>query len=214
VQYPEYDIDVLGRSWYRYRQAGDIRTGINKAVNDELVYQDYANSPDFDSVAHAMLLEKMGRLFDHVSYTKHFSKPGFQIVNDSAPRTWHYDNEKLTYPYQKEFADYQGFDYFDRVFTITIMISDGNFSYDYFPESQKYGTPQEKLCKHHEWLIGDDCPNCPLGPYSSIKYGRGDLVLSEDRCLHRVGASQFAGSKRITLQGQAVVKDNIFYMYW
>jgi hypothetical protein len=149
-----------------------------------------------------------------VHYIKKFSRPGYQIITQETPRIWHYDDEKLRYPYKYAFSDYKTFDYFDEVFTFTLMLTDGDFTYEYYPQTEsKYKEEPEFYCRKHHGLLGDDC-DCDLKDPVKLTYSRGDLIIAKDRYLHRVGGSSFANDPRITLQGHGVRKNNILYIYW
>ena len=199
---------VIGNSYLRH---------LVKHKNRELAWADYRQIK-FDLPVHQLLLTKMSMLFKTVKYMNTMSKPGFQIMDSNGPRIWHYDDEKDSYNYTEEFNDYTDLTYFDKLYSLTIMLTDGEFTYNYFPETISEYTPERHAhCKDHVWLIGDDCKNkdCNLKEYTTIKYGKGDLILTGDRFFHRIGPSVYTNSQeRITLQGHGVLKDDVFYMYW
>ena len=164
-----------------------------------------------------ILSQRIGTLLNkEVRYVDNFAKPGFHIFLQTDPRVWHYDDEKPHYPYRKSFKGYDNFSYFDRVYTMTITLSSGEFTYDYFPETySKYSENAPMYCKTHHGLQGDECGECDLTKYETVKYSVGDLILTEDRYIHRVGSSKYVNdNERITIQGHIVIKDNIVYMYW
>jgi hypothetical protein len=201
-------ISVFGNSYFRHL----LSSGFNVSSATEKYRR--GNSVSNDAF-YDMMLKRFSEVFGNCSYMKNMGKPGFQIITQNTPRIWHYDDEKLRYPYGIEFSDYTDFSYFDRVFTFTIMLSDGNFTYDYYTEtSSYYSDPAMYYCKNHHGLIGDDCGQCDLKEYKTIKYSIGDLVLTEDRYLHRVGVSDYNKDERITIQGHIVSKNNMFYLYW
>lgn len=198
------------------------------ALNDYNVdagYALYKQQPEFSGFWYDYLLERMSDQVNPASYTRAFSKPGFQLTKTSTPQPgiWHYNSEKIIFPYRDEFPDYTGsLDYFDGVYTMTVMLTDGNFRFDYYPETNSNwanniiadiaNTP----CDKHIHLEGDECPNpkCPLSNYTSIHYKKGTLVLQASRFMHRIGPSEFTGQPRITFQGHGVLKNNTLYLHW
>jgi hypothetical protein len=187
------DISVLGAAYFR--------SLINNKFNTNLALADYDShlqDVDFD---YSLIVNKFKELTGYeVKFFDKIAKPGFQIISDVEARPWHYDDEKLLYPYQREFADYTNFDYFDKVYTLTIMLTNGEFTYDYTDEVSKYKTVEK--------------PQFTPTEYKTIHYSRGDLVLTEDRYYHRVGLSNYSEELRMTLQGHAVVKNETLYLYW
>lgn len=171
---------------------------------------------------------KLLDIFPKIEFLKKTGKPGFQIINQNEtkkPAVWHYDSILINFPYNLEFADYNNFnDYFEEYYVFTLMLSDGNFSFDYYPETKsKFGnTPLEEqqsiVCEGHVDLIGDNCTNseCQLKEFETINYKQGSLLVQDDRYLHRVGYKDIDGtdSKRITLQSYGVVKNGIMYLFW
>lgn len=209
-EYPDANgtsIKVYGNSYFRHL----LTTGFN--VNEALRL--YGESADISSEEYKqLLLSKFSGLFKEVSFIDGFSVPGFQIVEQETPRVWHYDDEKLRYPYKVAFPEYKDSKYFDRWITFTIMLSEGDFTYDYYSETESsYKEVPEYYCRKHHGLIGDDC-DCDLKEYKKIKYSVGDMILADGRYLHRVGESSYSKDKRITIQGHIVTKDSVAYMYW
>jgi hypothetical protein len=205
--YPDSNIKVYGNSYFRHLLA----TNFNEIAAGKL----YAETAVIDSEEYReLLLSKFSALYKEVSFIDGFSIPGFQIVEQETPRVWHYDDEKLRYPYKTAFPDYDNSKYFDRWITFTIMLSDGDFQYDYYSETESvYSEYPEYYCRKHHGLIGDSC-TCDLKEYATIKYSVGDMILADGRYLHRVGQSSYTGDKRITIQGHIVTKGSVAYMYW
>lgn len=173
---------------------------------------------------HNILLDKFKNLFQtEVRYLNYFSVPGFSYslpidgTNEQPAHIWHYDNEKTYYPYQVEFPNYTDLSYFDDIFTMTIMLTQGEFTYDYFKETYATWPRIEKdICPSHFRLRGDNCENfhCILKSYLTVKYNQGTINIGRQSRLHRIGKSIFAGQPRITIQMHSVMKDNIIYLYW
>lgn len=201
------DIKVYGNSYFRHL----LKTNFNA----DTAYSLYKADRDIEFPwLYELLLERFSNLLQ-CQYTSNFCKPAFQIVNQATPRIWHYDDEKLRYPYKVEFPDYTDSSYFDNYYTLTIMISKGDFTYDYYPETySEYKNEPMYYCRKHHGLIGDEC-DCDLKDYKTIKYSVGDLVLTKGRYLHRVGSSKYSlDEQRMTIQGHIVAKNNIHYLYW
>lgn len=216
-RYEDSNLDIYGNFFFRVLQE-TIKSGqtFSDAVNN------YKLNGTFIHQSHALLKEKFETLYTKVEYIDQFSRPGFNIgrTDSTSPRVWHYDDEKFYYPYKDVFLDYTKFnDYFDEIFTMTLMLSKGDFTFDYFEETENtYNSPDSSpFCPQHVGLIGDNCsnPNCSLENYKTVNYQTGDLVLVKDRILHRGGKSDYnADQLRITFQGQGVVKDGTCYLYW
>jgi len=202
------DIHVLGNSFYRHL----ISTNFDR----DAAWKLYTETFDTDSFGQTLFATRLQEFYGvyNLRYMRGFSRPGYQIVTQETPRIWHYDDEKLRYPYEHAFPDYMRFDYFDDAFTFTLMLTDGDFTYEYYPQTySKYKEEPEFYCKKHHGLLGDDC-DCDLKDPITLSYKKGDLIIAKDRYLHRVGASAFAKDQRITLQGHGVRKNNILYIYW
>lgn len=197
------DIKVYGNSFFRKL----LQTRFNVSEAIEL----YGVAENIQSVEYReFLLNKFSGIFKEVSFIDGFEIPGFQIVEQSTPRLWHYDDEKIRYPYKSVFPDSD----FDRWITFTIMLSAGEFTYDYYSETvSEYRDPPTYYCRKHHGLIGDNC-DCDLQNYQTIKYGIGDMILADGRYLHRVGESAYSTEKRITIQGHIVTKGSVAYLYW
>lgn len=187
-------------------------------VKDKEIYRGYW---------HNLLVNKLTDIGKpNPQYTNYFSRPGFQLVEDQfpGPGIWHYNSEKIVFPYQKEFIDYNYFfnTYFDAVYTFTIMLTEGDFTFDYYPQTK--GTWKNNFwddlkdipCQQHHHIVGDKCPNpdCTLNEYQTVHYQQGTMLLQTSKFLHRIGASHFTSNHRLTMQGQALLKDNKFYLYW
>lgn len=211
---------ILGNSLFRKINFRDGQVFYGSYFEDNIFHFEQAD----------LLKEKLSSMFDNVVYTNEFSKPGFQIIKrdeDKQPSVWHYDNMITMFPYNVEFDDYD-FDfsnYFDEYYIFTLMLSDGEFSFDYFPETDSsFGkdildaSTNTPICKDHVNLVGDNCsnPNCELKKYETIKYTKGSLLVQNERVLHRVGSRDINGSHslRATLQTYGVVKDGTLYLFW
>lgn len=187
----------------------------------------YTNN-QIDLKLHKIFKEKMLTLFDDVQYTKHFGKPGYSIILPGSTKSalWHYDNELPLLPYTKEFKDYNNdfHEYFDKTYTFIIMLSDGNYSFDYYPEtfSLYKNTVQEEIsnsiCIEHVKLVGDQCPNpnCTLKEYQRIYYSQGTLLMQQSRFLHRASPVTFNSLQdmRTIARAYGVVKNDILYIFW
>lgn len=219
-QCPWTNMYILGNSLFRKIKFTD--SGID--------YGNYFESNYFDTPAIGLLKDKLARLFNRVEFIPVFSRPGFQIIKlneDKQPSVWHYDDMITCYPFERYFTDYTGnFDeYFDQKLIFTILVSDGEYSFDYFPETlSPFGKDYKEsrnispVCIDHRNLVGDNCPNpqCKLVNYNSVYYKKGTMLLQDERVLHRVGLSDLNGSLnlRITLQGYGLVRHGILYLVW
>jgi hypothetical protein len=217
---PWTSMRILGNSLFRKITFTD--TGID--------YGNYFEVGPVNLPAAELLKDKLSTVFDKIKFVQGFSNPGFQIIklNESKqPSVWHYDDMITCFPFEKYFQDYTGDfnSYFDKKLIFTILLSDGFFSFDYFPETvSNFGKDYKEsqtispVCSHHRNLIGDTCPNlnCKLTEFKSVYYKKGTMLLQEERFLHRVGLKDLNGSNdlRITLQGYGLVKDNILYLVW
>jgi hypothetical protein len=203
-----YDnIEVLGNSFYRI--------WLNNGRNAKDAWETYSAAQNVDIMDELFRSRISAHVnYDDVRFTQHFSRPGFQIITKETPRNWHYDDDKLHYPYAVEFPDYKTFDYFDDAYTFTLMLTEGNFTYEYYPQTQsRYRSKATYYCQKHHELYGDDC-DCDLKNPIKIVYQKGDLILAKNRQLHRVGPSTYKTDERITLQGSGVVKNKVLYIYW
>ncbi len=175
-----------------------------------------------------ILRKKLSDIFFETKFCKHLSQPGFQIVkrNESErPSVWHYDDIIMSYPFDLDFPDYENnfYEYFEDFYIFTLMLSEGESSFDYFPETDsKYTTDdniETPICKEHINLVGDCCvnPNCSLKNFQTINYTKGSLLIQKnERMLHRVGNRDIDGqdSFRITITAYGLVKNNIMYIFW
>lgn len=201
---------ILGNSFLRR----EFNTHLNK------IYE-------FDAAN--LFKEKLLDIFPKIDFFKKTGKPGFQIIKQNEtkkPAVWHYDSILINFPYNLEFADYNNNfnDYFEEYYVFTLMLSDSNSSFDYYPETKsKFGNTaleeqQTLVCSGHVDLIGDDCANsqCQLTKFETIYYNQGSLLVQDDRYLHRVGYKDIDGSNtnRLTLQSYGVVKNGILYLFW
>lgn len=188
-------------------------------------YNQVKDNPEYTGYWHDMLLEKLSKIVSNPQYMPHMAKPGFHLIETAypGPGIWHYNSEKILFPYQDDFPDYTGdINYFDGVYTFTLMLTEGDFTFDYFPEtlSEWLRNPLAELentpCFEHLHLDGDICPNtnCTLKEYQTVHYKKGTLLLQDQRFMHRIGSSSFTGNNRVTMQGHAVTKNNNFYLYW
>ena len=219
-QCPWTNMYILGNSLFRKITFTD--TGIG--------YGNYFESKYFDTPTIELLKNKLEPLFDRVEFIPVFSRPGFQIIKlneDKQPSVWHYDNMITCFPFEHYFKDYtNNFDeYFDQKLIFTTLISDGQYSVDYYPETlSSFGKDYKEartispVCKDHRNLVGDHCPNpqCELVKYKSMYYKKGTMLFQDERVLHRVGLTDLNGSSdlRITLQGYGLVKDGTLYLVW
>lgn len=219
-QCPWTNMYILGNSLFRKISFED----------NKIDYGNYFESLYFDTDAVYLLKNKLEKIFDRVEFIPGLSRPGFQIIKlneDKSPSVWHYDNMITCYPFEKFFKDYTGNfeNYFDQKLIFTTLISDGSYSFDYFPQTvSNFGkdffetSGIAPLCQGHRNLVGDACPNpvCPLTEFETVYYKKGTLLLQDERFLHRVGLKDLNGSDdlRITLQGYGLVKNNVLYLIW
>lgn len=219
-QCPWTEMYILGNSLFR-----KISFEQNK-----IDYGNYFESKYFDTEAVYLLKQKLESLYNNVEFIPTFSRPGFQIIKlneNKNPSVWHYDNMIACYPFEQVFEDYTGnFDeYFDQKLIFTTLLSDGNYSFDYYPETvSNFGKDFFEarniapLCQGHRNLVGDCCPNpdCTLKEFKTVYYKKGTMLLQDERFLHRVGLKDLNGSSnlRITLQGYGLVKNNTLYLVW
>jgi hypothetical protein len=200
------DLWVYGNSYKRHLLKSAFR--INPACSLYFSHKNFECDWLYNT-----LIEKFSKIFK-CQYSTVFAKPGFQIVDQESPRVWHYDDEIVRYPYHKEFPDYKNSAYFDNFYTMVIMISDGKFTFDYYPQTfDAYKESPVYYCAKHVNLIGNTC-DCDLKEYKTINYQIGDLLLIKNRYLHRIGLSEFIQDARITLNGNIVEKQGIHYLYW
>ena len=211
---------VLGNSLFRKL----------KFDNGNPTYSTYFNDNTYFFKSADLLKEKLKTQFKEVTYTKNFSRPGFQLIKrneDSRPSVWHYDNMITCFPYELEFKDYNNdfSNYFDEYYIFTLMLSDEVGSFDYYPETEStFGkdiyeastiTP---ICKQHVNLVGDNCSSldCTLKDYKTLYYNKGSLLVQNNRVLHRVGNRDINGNNtiRATLQTYGVVKDETLFLFW
>jgi len=177
--------------------------------------------------------KKISQLLDvNAIYVSQLGLPGFQIINDShlegeVYRVWHYDdNLHAMYDWKKLFPDFTTVEeYFDACYSFTILIDDpGYTSYDYYPDTHcKFTSDVSKRhnpCTEHIGLQSNDCPNekCALKhmSYQHIQYHVGDLLLVQDRYLHRVGRTEYtkSGHDRITFQGFGARVGKTVYLHF
>jgi len=189
---------------------------------------DYQNENQDELKVYNLFKQKLQELFTNVDFTHNFGKPGYSIIlpNQPGSHLWHYDNELPLFPYGKEFEDYNNdfHSYFDKSYTFVVMISKGNYSFDYYPETvSKYENTAEGemlnyYCKEHVKLIGDLCPNvnCNLKHYEKINYEQGTLLIQEERFLHRASPATFSSENemRVIVRGYGVLKNNRLYIFW
>jgi hypothetical protein len=216
---PYTNMYILGNSLFRKM----------KIANNKVEYGTYFDDKPFESEATSLLVSKLEKLYDKVEFIPVFSKPGFQIIKlnkNKVPSVWHYDNMITCFPYQMHFKDYDNFNtYFDEKLIFTTMLSDGEFSFDYYPETvSEFGKDFfesmsiRPVCEDHANLVGDNCPNtnCQLKEFESVYYKKGSVLLQNTRTLHRVGIKDLNGTSnlRVTLQSYGVVKNNVLYLLW
>jgi hypothetical protein len=199
-------------------------------MDNGIDYGNYFDIGAIDSPATQLLKDKLGNMFDEVKFIQGFSRPGFQIIKlneNKNPSVWHYDDMLTCFPYKHYFDDYTGNfnEYFDQKLIFTTLLSDGEYSFDYYPETlSPFGKDYKEaqtispVCKQHRNLIGDDCsnPECNLSGFKSAFYKKGTMLLQDERVLHRIGLQDLNGSNnlRIALQGYGLVKNKTVYLVW
>jgi hypothetical protein len=158
---PWTNMFVLGNSLFR--KITFTADGIN--------HGNYFEVGPIDSPATQLLKVKLEEIFDRVEFVDGFSKPGFQIIKlnqNKNPSVWHYDDMLTCFPFEKYFKDYTGDfnNYFDQKLIFTTLLSEGNFTFDYYPETvSAFGKDYiesrdiSPVCSPHRNLVGDDCPN-------------------------------------------------------
>ena len=217
---PWTNMYILGNSLFRK---------INFGPNG-LAYGNYFESPYFDTSAVDLLKTKLGRFFNRIEFIPGFSRPGFQVIKlneHKTPSVWHYDDMLTCFPFERYFTDFTGNfnEYFDQKLIFTTVLNDGNYSFDYYPETlSEFGANYadsriiSPICSQHRNLVGDVCsnPNCTLHDFKTVFYTKGTMLIQEERVLHRVGLQDLNGSEqlRITLQGYGLVKNDILYLVW
>jgi len=222
-------------SWYKCPWTGMYILGnslFRKITFTEsgIDYGNYFEIGSIDSPASQILKNKLTNNFNKVEFVNGLSKPGFQIIklNESKdPSVWHYDDMITCFPFEKYFKDYTGNfnEYFDQKLIFTVLLSDGHYTFDYYPETlSEFGKDYKEarntspICPQHRNLIGDDCanPDCTLKEFKTLYYKKGMMLLQDERYLHRVGLVDLNGTSdlRITLQGYGLVKDDILYLIW
>ena len=192
-------------------------------------YGNYFDVGPVDSAATQLFKDKLHAMYDDIKFIPGFSKPGFQIIKlneNKNPSVWHYDDMLTCFPFEMYFKDYTNFkDYFDQKIIFTTLLSDGNYSFDYYPETlSEFGKDYTEsktispICEHHRNLIGDNClnANCALKEFQTKYYKKGTMLIQDERVLHRVGMKDLNGSNnlRITLQGYGLIKDSTLYLLW
>jgi hypothetical protein len=199
-------------------------------TNNGIDYGNYFDIGAKDSPATQLLKDKLSSMFDEVKFITGFSKPGFQIIKlneNKNPSVWHYDDMLTCFPFEKYFDNYTGNfnEYFDQKLIFTTLLSDGHYSFDYYPETvSAFGKDYKEsrnispVCKQHRNLVGDNCDNpiCKLQEFKSAYYKKGTMLLQDERVLHRVGLQDLNGKSdlRITLQGYGLVKNKTLYLVW
>lgn len=218
---PHTNMYVLGNSLLRKIEFLD--TGI--------AYGSYFEDDYFHTSATDLLVTKLSQFYNKIEFIPGFSRPGFQVIKlneNKKPSVWHYDSMIAAFPYERYFKDFDNFDtYFDEKLIFTTMLTDGDFTFDYYPETVSgfgkdfFETSSIKpVCESHANLVGDDCPNpfCALkdGQYETLYYKKGTCLLQDKRFLHRVGLKDLNNSNnlRITMQTYGVVKNNTLYLVW
>lgn len=193
-------------------------------------YGNYFEVGPIDSSATQLLKDKLSTLFDNIEFIPGFSKPGFQIIKlneNKNPSVWHYDDMLTCFPFEKYFSDYTGNfnEYFEQKLIFTTLLSDGNYTFDYYPETvsnfskdYKEARTSSPVCEQHRNLVGDNCinPNCTLTEFKTAYYKKGTMLLQDERFLHRVGLQDLNGTSnlRITLQGYGLVRKGTLYLVW
>lgn len=214
------DMHILGNSLFR-------KTTVNENSMD---HGDYFQTGYFDTDAIYLLKNKLSQYYNKIEFIPNFSRPGFQIIKlneNKTPSIWHYDDMLTCFPFEKYFKDYIGNfnEYFEKKLIFTILISDGNYSFDYYPETaSQFGKNYNEsrtispVCKQHRNLVGDNCSNseCKLKEFKTLFYKKGTLLIQERRFLHRVGFKDLDNSSnlRISLQGYGLMRNGILYLVW
>lgn len=221
-------------SWYQCPHTGMYILGNSlfrkmKYTSEGIDFGTYFDDEYFESEHIELLVRKLNRYFGRIEFIPGFSKPGFQIIKlneTQKPSVWHYDNMITMFPFERYFKDYDNFnDYFEKKLIFTVMLTDGKFSFDYYPETKsEFGkdffesSKIRPICKEHTNLVGDDCTNedCQLKDYKTVTYRKGSVLMQSARMLHRVGLTDLNGSTdlRITLQTYGVVKNDVLYLLW
>lgn len=219
-QCPWTNMYILGNSLFRKISFSE----------DKINYGDYFESKYFDTEPIYFLRSKLEKIYGKVEFIPNFSRPGFQIIKlneNKNPSVWHYDDMITCFPFEKVFSDYSNNfnEYFDKKLIFTTLLSDGNYSFDYYPETLStfgknyFETSQiSPICQSHRNLVGDACsnPNCSLKEFKTVNYRKKSLLIQEERFLHRVGLKDLNGSSdlRITLQGYGLMKNDTLYLIW
>lgn len=219
-QCPHTNMYILGNSLFRKIEFTD----------NGLEFGTYFEDGYFDTDAIDLLISKLNKYYGRIEFITGFSRPGFQIIKlneDKKPSVWHYDNMITCFPFERYFKDYDGNfeEYFEEKLIFTTILTDGEFSFDYYPETlSKFGkdfyesSSIKPICESHANLVGDECtnPNCELKEFKTVKYRKGSMLLQKERILHRVGMKDLNGtdSLRITLQCYGVVKNDVLYLLW
>ena len=199
-------------------------------IDNDIGYSNYFETDYFDTSAINLFKTKLGQLFDHIEFVPSFSRPGFQIIKlneGKNPSVWHYDDMLTCFPFEKHFTDYTGNfnEYFEQKLIFTTLLSDGNYSFDYYPETlslfgkdYKEAKSISPICEQHRNLVGDKCanPECKLKEFKTVYYKKGTMLLQNERFLHRVGLNDLNGSSdyRITFQSYGLVKNKKLYLVW
>lgn len=208
---------TLGNSFF----SASVRLGSNNI-------HDYSKETIENLKVYNLFKNKLSKIFTNIEFTKSFGKPGYTIILPDQPKAalWHYDNELSLFPFIQEFNDYNDdfHSYFEEFYTFIVMISDGEYSFDYYPEtlSEYKNTQTEELsnyyCKDHVKLVGDDCPNpnCKLKEYTRVDYKQGTLLIQKERFLHRASPANFKNDNdlRVIVRGYGVMKNNVVYIFW
>jgi|TARA_B110000977_G_scaffold200986_1_gene293492 hypothetical protein len=208
---------TLGNSFF----SSSVRVESNNTFN-------YSEETATELKVYNLFKNKLSDVFTNVEFTKSLGKPGYTIILPNQPKSalWHYDNELSLFPFNQEFKDYNNnfHAYFEKFYTFVLMLSDGKYSFDYYPEtlSQYKNSPNDEmsnyLCKDHVKLVGDECPNpnCNLKEYTRINYNQGTLLIQEERFLHRASPAEFENDNdlRIIVRGYGVMKNNVVYIFW
>ena len=172
--------------------------------------QEYLSAKNYLGPGQRFLLERLNELFPEFSwqYVNNLAPAGYRIIQTAQARPWHHDFEKATAPYNAEFGYFTNWlDYFDEHLTLTLMISRGNFTFDYYP--QTHGSYKDPIL--YEW---DKLNGIADMQYTTLRYNVGDCAIQRGRFLHRTGASIFEDPVRITLQANAAIKGSVAYVFW
>ena len=205
------NVKLLGKSWFRVWAPS---FAVDKLELLKL-YKKYFEIPAYFGPGQQLLLTKLQALYPQYEFTycKKLGPAAYKIIEFAQPEFFHTDGEKTSFYYKLEFADFANFDdYFDDHKIITLMLSKGHFTFDYFPKP------------YNDWDFGQnpiwnrntafESFVMPKDSYKTINYKQGHLIVQNKNFVHRAGASRFTSGPRITLQGNIAIKKDKAFIYW